>query len=261
MRAENQEICFPGGLFGPGRVVPGERFKVVVKVVYGQMEQIVALACELNPVAFVVIAYRDFTIPGDAAVARVLVPEAGGIGVDNQRMAAVIGMFFKALTDHNMSGAYNAVSPKPVNNAEFTRVLAQVLNKRIWLPNVPAFVLKTLLGERASLVLKGSRVSSKKIESTGYDFEFTSLEPALKNLLSSWTEVILHYFNLSFLFISQKSRDQINRSTLFVVLKFIVCISSTDSLKSLTIKYQFYYFCENSLKYGLRETGCLFARI
>ena len=96
----------------------------------------------------------------------------------------LIGMFYKALTSDDMSGAYNAVAPEPANNAEFTRILAQVLNKKLWLPNVPAFVLKALLGDRASLVLKGSRVSSKKIESTGYTFKYTSLEPALKNLLS-----------------------------------------------------------------------------
>jgi len=96
----------------------------------------------------------------------------------------LIGMFYKALTSDDMSGAYNAVAPEPANNAEFTRILARVLNKKLWLPNVPAFVLKALLGDRASLVLKGSRVSSQKIESTGYTFKYTSLEPALKNLLS-----------------------------------------------------------------------------
>ena len=96
----------------------------------------------------------------------------------------LIGMFYKALTSDDMSGAYNAVAPKPASNAEFTRILAQVLNKKLWLPNVPAFVLKALLGDRASLVLKGSRVSSQKIESTGFTFKYTSLEPALKNLLS-----------------------------------------------------------------------------
>jgi uncharacterized protein (TIGR01777 family) len=96
----------------------------------------------------------------------------------------LIGMFYKALTSDDMSGAYNAVAPEPARNAEFTRILAQVLNKKLWLPNVPAFVLKALLGDRASLVLKGSRVSSQKIESTGFTFKYTSLEPALKNLLS-----------------------------------------------------------------------------
>jgi uncharacterized protein (TIGR01777 family) len=96
----------------------------------------------------------------------------------------LIGMFYKALTSDDMSGAYNAVAPEPASNAEFTRILARVLNKKLWLPNVPAFVLKALLGDRASLVLKGSRVSSQKIESTGFTFKYTSLEPALKNLLS-----------------------------------------------------------------------------
>ncbi len=96
----------------------------------------------------------------------------------------LIGMFYKALTSDDMSGAYNAVAPEPANNADFTRILARVLNKKLWLPNVPAFVLKALLGDRASLVLKGSRVSSQKIESTGFTFKYTSLEPALKNLLS-----------------------------------------------------------------------------
>ena len=96
----------------------------------------------------------------------------------------LIGMFYKALTSEDMSGAYNAVAPEPASNAEFTRILARVLNKNLWLPNVPSFVLKTLLGERASLVLKGSRVTSQKIESTGFTFKYGSLEPALKNLLS-----------------------------------------------------------------------------
>lgn len=96
----------------------------------------------------------------------------------------LIGMFYKALTSDNMSGAYNAVAPEPASNAEFTQILARTLNKKLWLPNVPAFVLKALLGDRASLVLKGSRVSSQKIESTGFTFKYGSLEPALKNLLS-----------------------------------------------------------------------------
>ncbi len=96
----------------------------------------------------------------------------------------LISIFYKALTDSNMSGAYNTVAPKPVSNAEFTQVLAQVLNKKLWLPNVPGFVLKIVLGERASLVLEGSRVSSRKIEGTGFEFQYASLQPALKNLLA-----------------------------------------------------------------------------
>ena len=96
----------------------------------------------------------------------------------------VIGIFSKAMTDEKMSGAYNAVSPEPADNADFTRKLAKALNKPIWLPNVPSFVLKILLGERSVLVLKGSQVSSEKIRDVGYNFEHPSLEEALKNLVN-----------------------------------------------------------------------------
>ena len=97
----------------------------------------------------------------------------------------LIGVFNKALTNDTLSGAFNAVSPEHVNNTTFTKALAKVLNKKLWLPNVPGFVLKIVLGERAALVLKGSRVSSQKIESTGFKFEYPSLEPALENLLGN----------------------------------------------------------------------------
>ena len=97
----------------------------------------------------------------------------------------LIGIFSLALKEDDMSGPYNAVAPRPVTNNEFTKVLAKVMDKKLFLPNVPGFVLKTILGERASLVLKGSRVSSKKIQDKGFEFQYEHLEPALKNLLGS----------------------------------------------------------------------------
>jgi uncharacterized protein (TIGR01777 family) len=95
----------------------------------------------------------------------------------------VIGLFDKALSDTRMSGAYNAVAPAFTTNAEFTKALGRVLTKPIWLPNVPGFVLKVLLGERASLVLKGSRVSAEKAVTAGFEFEYSDLDKALQDLL------------------------------------------------------------------------------
>ena len=97
----------------------------------------------------------------------------------------LIGMFDKAMSDTRMSGPYNAVAPSYVTNAEFTRILGRVLGKPIWLPKAPGFVLKAILGERASLLLKGSRVSAEKIMSSGFEFEYGDLEKALRDLLGS----------------------------------------------------------------------------
>lgn len=92
------------------------------------------------------------------------------------------GIFIK-LAEDKKTGIYNGVAPQPVTNQTMTHQLAKVLGKKIWLPPVPAFVLKILLGERATLVLSSIKVSAKKIENCGYAFQFPDLESALNDLI------------------------------------------------------------------------------
>ena len=82
-----------------------------------------------------------------------------------------------------LSGVYNATAPQPATNLEFTKAVAAQLGKRIIMPAAPAFILKLALGERASLVLEGQRVSAAKISDAGYDFKFPDLTSALADLL------------------------------------------------------------------------------
>lgn len=88
-------------------------------------------------------------------------------------------IFIYAL-ENKLEGAYNAGAPNQVDNKTFTKTLASVLKKPLWLPNVPAFVMKLILGKRALLVLEGSRVSCKKIQERGFEFQFKDLEVALE---------------------------------------------------------------------------------
>ncbi|HEU5289059.1 MAG TPA: TIGR01777 family oxidoreductase [Cyclobacteriaceae bacterium] len=92
-------------------------------------------------------------------------------------------MFIKAIEDETMNGVYNATGPYAVTNTELTTAIAKVLRRPLWLPNVPGFVLKILLGEMADMVLTGSQVSSKKIQQKGFQFQFSDLHQALENLL------------------------------------------------------------------------------
>ena len=78
-----------------------------------------------------------------------------------------------------MEGIYNAVAPEHITNAEATKLLATSLNKRIWLPNVPAVVMQMLYGQMSTLMLKGNKVSSEKIEDTGFDFKYRELKECL----------------------------------------------------------------------------------
>ena len=93
-------------------------------------------------------------------------------------------IFKYILNNKNLSGIYNAVSPEYTNNNDLTNSIGKILNRRIFLPNIPGFILKILLGEMSSILLKGSRVSSAKIISDGFSFKHNQLDKALNNLIS-----------------------------------------------------------------------------
>jgi uncharacterized protein (TIGR01777 family) len=95
----------------------------------------------------------------------------------------VCGIYVQALTDASMKGPYNAVAPEGCTHRKFMKTLSTVLNKPFWFPPIPALFLKMLLGQRAQLLLEGSRVASDRIQGAGYVFKFPSLEGALKELL------------------------------------------------------------------------------
>ena len=92
-------------------------------------------------------------------------------------------MFIYAVETAAMQGAYNAVSGEWATNKEMTEAIAKVLSKPLWLPNVPVFVLKIVVGQMAEIVLNGSKVSAEKVKSTGFNFKYPDLNQALKSLL------------------------------------------------------------------------------
>jgi len=92
-------------------------------------------------------------------------------------------IYFQAIVNPNMEGAYNAAVTDNTTNTIFSKTLARIFGYSIWLPNVPAFLLRAVMGEMAVIVLTGRRVSSDKIEQTGFQFKFKNLEEALRDCL------------------------------------------------------------------------------
>ena len=94
----------------------------------------------------------------------------------------VINMYLFAIENDSMTGAYNMVAPNPINNKELTRAVANQLHKPLWLPNVPAFFLKLLMGEMSTIVLGSTKVSAQKIKAAGFTFRFPEITQALKEI-------------------------------------------------------------------------------
>lgn len=110
------------------------------------------------------------------------------IGSGNQYMPWIhiddlCRIYLASMLNSEMQGPYNAAINDSTNNTIFSSALAKVFGYTIWLPNVPAFVLQLVLGQMAQLVLKGRRINSDTIEKTGFQFQFTDLEKALRDCI------------------------------------------------------------------------------
>lgn len=113
----------------------------------------------------------------------------GTIGSGEQWMSWIalddlIKIIHFALENEELQGAVNATAPNPVKNEEFTDTLGNVLHRPTIIP-IPEFGIKLLFGEKGkTLLLEGARVLPKKLENEGFEFSFTNLEEALKDVLN-----------------------------------------------------------------------------
>lgn len=93
-------------------------------------------------------------------------------------------IMIQGLTDESWQGVYNGVAPNPVTNETMTQTIAQVLHRPLLLPNIPAFAIKLLYGEMASVVTGGNYVLNKRIaEETSFQYQYSDLSGALEDLL------------------------------------------------------------------------------
>ena len=79
-------------------------------------------------------------------------------------------------------GPFNLTAPNPLRNADFARALGRVLRRPAFLPT-PAFALRLLFGEMASVLLGGQRALPKRLLDLGFSFRFPEAESAMRDLL------------------------------------------------------------------------------
>jgi uncharacterized protein (TIGR01777 family) len=128
---------------------------------------------------------------GGGLLKRMLLPFklglGGRLGSGQQWMSWIHIDDWVAIVDtlinrEDLQGAFNASAPQPVTNAEFSQTLAEVLHRPMLLP-LPAWLLNTLLGEMAELLLGSQRVMPERLLSNGYTFQYENLQLALNQIL------------------------------------------------------------------------------
>ncbi len=94
-----------------------------------------------------------------------------------------LARMFIYLIENKEKGVFNGVAPNPVTNTKLTKEIAEVVDRPLLLPNIPKGAMKLILGEMAYILFASQRVSSKKIQEKGFEFNFHNLHGALEDLL------------------------------------------------------------------------------
>jgi hypothetical protein len=66
---------------------------------------------------------------------------------------------------------------------ELTKALGGALGKPTFMPALPGFVLRLVMGEFGSVLLDGQKVLPKRLLDTGFQFNFPKIKKALHDLI------------------------------------------------------------------------------
>jgi hypothetical protein len=85
------------------------------------------------------------------------------------------------LENENAHGPFNFIAPTPTSNADFMRIVAEELHRPYWF-HLRASLLRIPLGEMSVLLTEGSYSQPKRLLELGYQFQFPTLQDAVKDL-------------------------------------------------------------------------------
>lgn len=112
----------------------------------------------------------------------------GGIIGDGRMITSWIDLddlvrIYQFVLEQKLEGVFNASSPNPVTNYTFTKTLGKVLNRPTWIP-LPAFIVKMLFSEGATVLLDSKEAHPKALLDKGFVFKYGTLEESLRKILA-----------------------------------------------------------------------------
>jgi len=153
-----------------------------------------AAADPFNEAGVRVVKMRTAVVLASAgsALNRMIAPARAGLVVrlapGNQyfpwiHIDDLCSIYHHALTDISVSGPCNAVAPHHVTHDMLMDEVARQKHLPVFLPHVPEWMLKAVLGEMSVILTGGSRISSDRLSATGFRFRYPDISAALRACL------------------------------------------------------------------------------
>jgi len=127
---------------------------------------------------------------GGGALSKMILPfrlgVGGQLGSGKQWMSWIhiddlMELIAFLMKESTVRGVFNATSPFPVTNREFTQALAEAVHRPAIIP-VPAFALRLALGEMAEIVLASQRAIPDAAQRAGFVFKHPDIYAALAQI-------------------------------------------------------------------------------
>lgn len=151
----------------------------------------IALSAQSDNTRVVILRTGVVLSTHGGALTKMLLPYKLGLGgtIGNGKqylpwihMVDMVRAIVYLLESPQAHGAFNLTAPHPTTNKEFSRTLARCLS-RPHLLFTPKWLIKLLMGESSELLLDSLGAKPKRLHDLGFQFHFTRIEPALRNLL------------------------------------------------------------------------------
>lgn len=124
-----------------------------------------------------------------SALTKMKMPAAAGLivrpGPGNQyfpwiHIDDLCAVYLTAVRDGGMSGAYNATAPDHVTLDGVMKEIARQKHLPVFLPHIPVWLMRAVLGEMSVMLTTGSRVSSDRLTNSGFTFRYPDIASALR---------------------------------------------------------------------------------
>lgn len=99
-------------------------------------------------------------------------------------MEDLLSAFLFVFNNQDIHGPVNCCAPNPVRNRDLAKALGEVLKRPSVVPT-PAFVLRLVLGEFGSVILKGQRVIPPRLLRYGFVFQYPEIRGALREVIGN----------------------------------------------------------------------------
>jgi len=145
-----------------------------------------------GPACRVVLARFGLVLGGRGGVLGKMLPMArlglgGPLGSGRQwfpwiHIDDLVGALLFLLDRDGLEGPFNVCAPNPVRNRDLARALGRAVHRPA-IMRMPGFIIRLVLGEFGTVILRGQKVSPRRLLEAGYPFRHPNLAGALEDLL------------------------------------------------------------------------------